>query len=137
MPSPSARKKAYSKGKNPHKAGVACALFMKFSDESNARSVGNDTVSTPKAKWENHAEPQWWRNPSNVAALTTNALLPNVETIEFEVSTDFCSDRCRVLFQQARQCAPNATIYVFIMREEKVYRVHPTTGDVEFIGKFD
>jgi hypothetical protein len=136
MPSPSARKSAYNKGKNPHRGGVACALFVKLRDESKARATGKDTVSSPKSSWENHAEPQWWGDASNVAALSKAAKLPNVETIEFEVSTDFCSERCRNLFQQARRCAPHATIYIFIMREEKVYQVHPESGSVDFVSKW-
>ena len=138
MARPSARKGSYCKSKNPHQAGnVACALFAVFKDESKARAIGNDKKSNPKAAWRQHAEPQWWNDPKNVAAYKKAAGAANLVRFEFEVSTDFCSDNCRNLFQQARVLAPTATIYVFIMREEIYYEVQPRTGEVRRMGDWN
>jgi len=118
MREPSRRKGAYFKGKNPHQSGkVACALFAKFRGEANARALGNDKWSNPKASWKNHAEPQWWDDPANQVAFRKAAIDPYIEQFEFEVSVDFCSSKCRDLFKQARFLAPKAKIYIFITRQ--------------------
>jgi hypothetical protein len=134
MASPSDRKGAYYKSKNPHQHGnVACALFATFTGESNARALGNDKWSRPKAPLAQHAEQQWWADAGNEEALRKAALDTNLGQFEFEVSTDFCSKDCRDLFKKARSLATDATIFVFIMRGELCYEVD-ATGTVNLLG---
>ncbi|MEY2727112.1 MAG: hypothetical protein RLZZ458_2979 [Planctomycetota bacterium] len=125
MPGPSGRKRAVKKS-SLHTGGVWCVLFSMRSGESNGIEVGSRTIAQLRAPQPRHAEPQWWN--LNHAECDNELCRDNVLQLEFEVTLEFCSDACRLLFAQARHLAiargkPRLPIFVFIHRSETYYRI--------------
>ena len=135
MPRPSRRKQADIKA-NIHGGGVICVLYSMRNGQSNGHRVGHPTRGLTGANLHKHAEPQWWN--LNHAACNEELFRHKVLQFEFEVTQDFCSDTCRVLFGKARHLAiangqPQLPIFVFIYRTEEYYEV---TKDGEVDGPY-
>ncbi len=142
MPRPSGRKPAAIKA-DLHGKGVICVLYSMRKDQPNGHMVGDLARGLTGAMQIRHAEPQWWN--LNHIACDTELRRKDLIQLEFEVTQDFCSDKCRNLFAKARSLAiananPQLPIFVFIYRpketSKKYYRV-TERGEVEEAGLWD